>query len=119
MARGGEARKGTKMGFLARLFGVRDRTRSEGGGDPGGVHLYVQCAKCGEKIHIRANRHTDIVQEYEEGAGQGTPTLHKEILGSQCQNLMYAHFTFDPSFRVVTSRGERCTIITRAEYEAE
>ena len=106
------------MGFLARLFGARDRARSGDGTDPGGIHLYVQCVKCGEKIHVRANRNTDISQEYEEGGGQGTLTLHKEILGSRCQNLMYAHFTFDPSFRVVTSRGERCTIITRAEFEA-
>ncbi len=45
--------------------------------------------------------------------------LHKEILGSRCQNLMYAHFTFDPSYRVVTSRGERCSIISQAEFEAE
>ncbi|MGH2388263.1 MAG: hypothetical protein ACRDIE_08660 [Chloroflexota bacterium] len=104
---------------MARLFGARGRAPRGGDIDTGGIHLYVRCAKCGEKIHVRVNRHTDISQEYDESGGHGTPTLHKEILGSQCQNLMYAHFTFDPSFRVVTSEGERCTVITRAEYEAE
>jgi hypothetical protein len=105
------------MGFLARLFGGGG-ARKDSGSDPGGIHLYVRCAKCGEKIHVRANRHTDISQEYAEG-GSTVPTLHKEILGSKCQNLMYAHFTFDQSYRIVTSSGERCTIISQAEFEAE
>ncbi len=107
------------MGFLAKLFGARGGAQKSGDGDPGGIHLYVRCAKCGEKLHVRANRHTDISQEYEEGGGSAVPTLHKEILGSKCQNLMYAHFTFDSSYRVVTSSGDRCTIISRAEFEAE
>ena len=106
------------MGFLARLFRGGGAPKGSGG-DPGGIHLYVRCAKCGEKIHVRANRHTDISQEYGEDGGNAVPTLHKEILGSKCQNLMYAHFTFDPSYRIVTSSGERCTIISRSEFEAE
>ena len=105
------------MGFLARLFG--GGASKGAGGDPSGIHLYVRCAKCGEKVHVRANRHTDISQEYDEGGDRAVPTLHKEILGSKCGNLMYAHLTFDASYRVVTSRSERCTIISRAEFEAE
>jgi hypothetical protein len=106
------------MGFLAKLFGARTGAVKGSGGDSGGIHLYVRCAKCGEKVHVRANRHTDISQEYDDN-GHAVPTLHKEILGSRCQNLMYAHLTFDPSYRVVTSSGERCSIISQAEFEAE
>ncbi len=55
------------MGFLAKLFGARGGATKGSGGDSGGIHLYVRCAKCGEKVHVRANRHTDISQEYEDG----------------------------------------------------
>jgi hypothetical protein len=107
------------MGFLAKLFGARGGASKTRGGDPSGIHVYVRCAKCGEKVHVRVNRNTDISQEYDEAGGNAVPTLHKEILGSRCQNLMYAHLTFDSSYRVVTSRGERCTIISQAEFESE
>ncbi len=69
-------------------------------------------------MHVRANRRTDISQEYEDGGERAIPTLHKEILGSRCQNLMYAHLTFDGAFRVISSRGERCKVIGREEFEA-
>lgn len=103
------------MGFLAKFFGSkRDDTR----GDSDGIHIYVRCDRCGERIHVRANKRTDISQEYEEGGERAVPTLHKEILGSGCQNLMYAHITFDAAFKVVSSRGERCQVISREEFEA-
>jgi len=105
------------MGFLARLFGGGGR--SADAGDRDGIHVFVRCDKCGEKVHARANRNTDISQEYADGGQRATPTLHKEILGSRCQNLMYVHLTFDASFRVVTSSGERCKVMSREEYEAD
>ncbi|HEY8286606.1 MAG TPA: hypothetical protein VIJ28_19630 [Chloroflexota bacterium] len=104
------------MGFLAKLFGGGRRPAE--GGDRDGIHVYVRCDKCGEKIHARANRNTDISQEYADDGGRATPTLHKEILGSGCQNLMYVHLTFDSAFRVVSSTGERCKVISREEFEA-
>ncbi|HXT37995.1 MAG TPA: hypothetical protein VN837_20660 [Chloroflexota bacterium] len=105
------------MGFLAKLFGGGGRPAE--GGDRDGIHVYVRCERCGEKIHARANRNTDISQEYADEGGRATPTLHKEILGSRCQNLMYVHLTFDSAFRIVSSTGERCKVISREEFEAE
>jgi hypothetical protein len=104
------------MGLLSRLFGNKDR--GAGGDDRQGLHIYVRCDRCGETIHIRANRRTDITQEYDESGDRTTRVLHKEILGSKCQNLMYAHLTLDASDKVIDSRMERCTLISREEYEA-
>jgi hypothetical protein len=104
------------VGIFARIFGSRNVTGSSG--DSQGIHFYVQCAKCGEKIHIRASRTTDVYQEYPEGSERGTPTLHKEILGANCPNLMYIHVTFDAAFNVVEAKADRCSIISKEQYEA-
>ena len=103
------------MGFLRRLFGG-----TAGGdasdGDPGGFHFYVRCNRCGEVLHIRANRATDIAEEYD---GDDTArVLHKEILGGNCPNLMYVHLTLDGAFQIVETETERCTLVGRQEYEA-
>ena len=44
--------------------------------------------------------------------------LHKEILGSRCQNLMYVHLTLDASYTITEAQTERCTLISRQDYEA-
>ena len=103
------------MGFFSRLFGGK---RPASGGDRHALHFYVQCAKCGEALHVRAVPQTDASLDYPEGSAQGVRTLHKEILGSACQNLMYLHVTLDASDRVVESRTERCTLISQQQYEA-
>jgi hypothetical protein len=104
------------MGLLSRLFGNKDRGAA--GDDREGLHIYVRCDRCGEKVHIRANRRTDITQEYDESGDRSKRVLHKEILGSKCQNLMYAHLTLDAADKVIDSRMEGCTLISREEYEA-
>ena len=104
------------MGFFSRLFG--NKRHAAGGGDPHALHFYVQCAKCGEKVHVRVAPQTDIFMDYEAGGGQGARTLHKEILGSACQNLMYLHLILDASDRIVESSTERCTLISRDQFEA-
>jgi hypothetical protein len=103
------------MGFLSKLFGGGNR--GAGSGDPEGIHFYVRCDKCGEKIHIRANRTSDVSDDYE--GETVTKVLHKEILGSRCQNLMYVHLTLDAGYRIVEAQTERCTMISREEYEAD
>jgi hypothetical protein len=104
------------MGFLSRWFGRKPQ--ASGSGDRGVLHFYVECAKCGEKLHVRAVPQTDAYLDYPEGSAQGVRTLHKEILGSACQNLMYLHVILDSSNRVVESRAEGCTVISREQFEA-
>ncbi len=104
------------MGFFSRLFG--GRRPAAGGGDQHGLHFYVQCVKCGEKLHVRATPQTDVYIDYPDGSERGVRTLHKEVLGSSCQNLMYLHVTFDSSYHVVESRTERCSLISREQFES-
>jgi hypothetical protein len=108
---------GSIVGLFGRLFGGKGAPQSDIDSD--GLHIYVRCDKCGEKIHIRANKRTDISQEYTDGGENSAPMLHKEILGSRCQNLMYVHLTLDGANRVVASDTERCAVITRAEFDAQ
>ena len=104
------------MGFLARLFGGKQG--GGGGDDPQAIQLYVRCDHCGEQIHIRANRPTDITLEYDESGMGSHRVLHKEILGSKCQRLMYAHLTLGAGDQIVESRLEGCTLISREQFEA-
>lgn len=105
------------MGFLSRLFGGK-RSDATGGdsGDPDGLHFYVRCDRCGERLHIRVNKRTDIADDYE--AEPPVKMLHKEVLGSRCPNLMYVHLTLDASYGITEAQTERCTLISREEYEA-
>lgn len=105
------------MGFLSKIFGGGTNRGGESAGiDRDGIHFYVQCTKCGEKIHIRASRQNDVSDDYEGEVAR--KVLNKEILGSRCQNLMYAHLGLDPSGKIVESSMERCTLITKEAYEA-
>jgi hypothetical protein len=104
------------MSFISRIFGGRQQPGSNG--DPEGLHVFVKCDKCGEKIHIRANRRTDVTHEYPDESGSSVLVLHKEILGSNCQNLMYVHLTLDSAYNVVESTAERCALISKDEFES-
>lgn len=105
------------MGFLSKLFGSNRGATGSDGGDPDGLHFYVRCDRCGETIHVRSSKANDVGVEYGDGDSTAR-VLHKEILGSQCQNLMYVHLTLDDRFNIIESSTERCTLITRAEYDA-
>ena len=101
------------MGFLKKLFG---------GGQPAGdqgIYFYVRCDRCGEPIRVRANPSSDLDPVF-EGAGDDASgfQLNKEILGSRCNNLIYGHWTFDKSRRVIGSEIEGGKAITAGEYSA-
>jgi len=102
------------MGFLGRLFGSGKKQAESG--DQGALHFYVRCDRCGEGIHIRVNPTYDISDDLESDGN--VKILRKEILGSNCQNLMYLHLTMDRSFQITESQTERCTLISREDYEA-
>ena len=106
------------MGFLSRLFGGGTAASAgQDNGDRDGLHFYVRCDKCGETIHIRASKANDVGVDYGDDDAVSR-ALHKEVLGSRCQNLMYVHLTLDDRFNIVESSTERCTLISREQYEA-
>jgi hypothetical protein len=95
--------------------------------------IYVECAKCGERLRIRVNKAndlslaSDISDEDGDGDGGGgeddaAPSsgyiLKKEILGNNCPRLMYVRATFDSRRRLLEMTAEGCRLLTRAEYEA-
>lgn len=105
------------MGFLSKIFGGgASRIGEAASTDRDGIHFYVRCEKCGEKIHIRASRQNDVSDDYDGEVVR--KMLNKEILGSRCQNLMYAHLGLDQSGKIVESTMERCILITKEEYES-
>ncbi len=64
----------------------------------------IICGKCGEKITVRASKTSDISRIYE---GEDVPAgaeyfLRKEILGNNCNNLIYITVYFGPGYRIIS-----------------
>ncbi|MFQ5858005.1 MAG: hypothetical protein ACE5LU_20560 [Anaerolineae bacterium] len=100
------------MGFLDKLGGLF----SGGEQKDDAVHLYVQCDKCGAKLHIRVDRQYDLSPEYE---GKGTYFLRKEMLDDKCFTLMYAEVHFDRQYNIIASDVQGGQLISREAFEAE
>ena len=87
-------------GFFKKIFG---------GGAPrpstDGFFLNVRCSQCGEAFHLFVNRATDLAQDFNED-GTLTYFLHKEIIGSDCRNLIQVHMKFDGTKKLVSRKIE-------------
>ncbi|MHB1417301.1 MAG: hypothetical protein ACYC1C_18800 [Chloroflexota bacterium] len=73
-----------------------------GGGSGNGNALYfaVKCSRCGEVITVRADRRWDLMQEFDStGNGVSGYTLHKEVLGQRCPQLIRLEVGFDGARR--------------------
>ncbi len=61
--------------------------------------LQVKCGACGEVIPVRIDRDHEVQPEYAADADEGDPPtqwrLRKEIVGSECQNLISFTLRFD------------------------
>ncbi|MEI6500740.1 MAG: hypothetical protein WCP21_06905 [Armatimonadota bacterium] len=74
--------------------------------------LLVKCDRCGELVRTRVEKAYELEAEYELTNGQRDDdteepkptgyTLHKEMLGVQCQNLIYVQMHFDCHHRGTT-----------------
>lgn len=101
------------MGFFRRL-----RTLLSRGADAEDAHaliFYVRCDRCGELIRARADRRWDLLQEL--GDGVTGYSLHKEVLGMQCNALMRMHVTFDRTYKITDQTIEGGRFVSQAEYE--
>lgn len=109
------------MGFLSRLFGG-----GRGGERPapdGGVYVYLRCEglprrPCGEPIRVRIDPRHDLEEEYEEGAEDRLAgyTLHKEVLGNRCPNMMRLTIHYDERKRETGRQAAGATLIHAEEY---
>lgn len=78
------------------------------------LHIVVRCTKCGEIIHNRVEKAYELEAEYEGLNGHDLPegeeprptgyTLHKEMVGARCQNMIRLVMRLDAQ-RAVVSRS--------------
>jgi hypothetical protein len=68
------------------------------------ITFNIICGKCGEEITVKASKTSDISRIYEgEEAPSGAEYfLRKEILGNNCNNLVYITVYFGPGYRIVS-----------------
>ena len=99
------------MGLLEKLSSLLGGTGS--GARDEAVHIYVECARCKSKVHVRLDRRNDISTREEGGY-----YVRKEIMDSKCFRLMAAEITFDAAYRIQSQEAQGGRFITREEYEA-
>jgi hypothetical protein len=104
------------MSFLDRLLG-----RGKGAGpqtDQFGLLYYVKCRKCGEVLRIRLDRRWDLQQEF-EGSGDVVSgyTATKEVMGTQCFNMMHVEIRFDSGHREQTREVLGGEFVSSEDYE--
>ena len=81
------------------------------------IHLYVQCDKCGAKLHIRVDKQYDLLPDYTGEAG--AYILRKEMMDDKCFRLMYAEVHFDRQYNILAADVQGGRLISREEFEAE
>ncbi|HAJ94969.1 MAG TPA: hypothetical protein DCP02_01930 [Actinobacteria bacterium] len=63
----------------------------------------IICDRCGEEISVKASKTSDISQVYdEEGPSGATHFLRKEILGNNCNNLIYITVYFGQNYIIIS-----------------
>jgi len=83
-----------------KLFGEGTSVQS-----PGGFFLNVRCNECGEEFNLFINKSTDLAQNFDERGGVSY-SLNKEIIGSNCRNLIYVKMEFDGGKNLVSRQIE-------------
>jgi hypothetical protein len=98
-------------------MGLRDRLRKFLGSEEAddALHFYVQCDRCGARLHIRVSKQYDLLPDYQ---GDAAYILHKEMMDDRCFTLMYATVRFDKDYNVLSAEIEGGRFISREEFEA-
>ena len=75
--------------------------------------IKVQCARCGEIISVRVDKANDLLAEYPDSGDESEEavqpegyTLHKEVVGRKCQNLVRFRLDFDSKRRIINQAIE-------------
>lgn len=100
------------MGFLKRLASMLSPQGDSA--DPYGIHLYVQCDRCGAVVDARADRRNDLSRQYE---GKSTFVWKKGIMDDRCFQLMQAEVHFDERYGVLSQELSGGHFITKEEYQ--
>ncbi len=95
------------LGKLGALFGGAKASKDDA------VHLYVECGRCGSRVHVRLDRGHDLSAREEGGY-----FVRKEIMDSKCFRLMTAEITLDAAYRIQNQEITGGRILSRDEFEA-
>jgi len=104
------------MTWLRRLGGLFRRGGGEEG-DADALVFYVRCEHCGEIIRVRADRRSELLQEFDEGVSGYS--LYKDVLGTRCNRVLRMHVGFDLQYRVTSQDVEGGRFATEEEYRSE
>ncbi len=99
------------MGFLGKVRALFGGAQQSGAAD-NAVHLYVECGRCGSRVHVRLDRNHDLSTREEGGY-----FVRKEIMDSKCFRLLTAEVTLDAACRIQTQEITGGRFLTREEYE--
>ncbi len=91
-----------------------------GSGDDGGLYLYVQSDKTGEKIRVRINLGNDLAEEF-EGTGDDVShyVCHKDVMGNASFEIIKLEVQFDRNRNMVGHTIDGGRLISEEEYLAE
>lgn len=108
------------MGLFRRLFGA---AAGSGSAPDSGAYAYLRCngltrRPCGESVRVRINLQNDLDPEYDEDGDRiAGYTLHKDVLGNWCQNMMRLTIHYDANRRETGREADGATLIDRIEYD--
>lgn len=100
------------MGFIKRLFGGGERTQEDRG-----IHLYIECQRCGAPVHVRIDPQNELAADYGDAGAEGYQVV-KEITDDRCFRRMRAELHFDAHRRETSRQLEGGEFITADEYAA-
>ncbi len=86
-----------------------------------GLYLYVQCSKCGEKLHTRIDLQHDLTPEYSNSSDLTVSYFcRKELIGEKlCYQPIELQLKFDLNRRLTDQSISGGKFIDQAEFEAE
>jgi len=86
--------------FLKKIF-----AGGVAGAPSDGFFLNIRCSQCKEEFHLFVNKNTELAQDFSEG-GKLSYFLNKEIIGSNCRNLICVHMKFEGTKKLVSKKIE-------------
>ena len=93
------------MGFVDRLLGKSAVDSA--------LWLYVRCKQCGGKVRVRISLANDLSMD-----DDGSYVLRKEIMDSQCFQLLHAELHFDERRREVSRELSGGEFISEEEWRS-
>ena len=96
------------MGFLGGGSSLRE---------DGGLFLYVLSDRTGEKIRVRINLASDLMEEFDDdGDGVSHYVCHKEVIGNQSFEIIRLQVQFDRRRAMVDHAIDGGRLISKEEY---